>query len=198
MKLVFATTNKGKLDELTAMVGGELEVVSAADFPQVPEVVEDQATFELNAAKKALAYARATGLCALADDSGLCVDLLAGRPGVHSARYAPTDAKRIHRLLNELDGVPLEKRTARFQCALCLAWPNGRLMTVMGTCDGRIALEPRGEHGFGYDPVFEVKGEARTMAQLSQGEKAAVSHRGQAFRQMRPHLKALATLSEGT
>lgn len=197
MKLIFATTNPGKLEELTAMVGDTLEVVSAADFPQVAEVAEDQPTFELNAAKKALAYARATGLCALADDSGLCVDLLAGRPGVQSARYAPTDEKRIHRLLNELDGVPPEKRTARFQCALCLAWPNGRLMTVMGTCDGRIALAPRGENGFGYDPVFQVNGETRTMAEMSKGEKAAVSHRGRAFAQMKPHLKALAQTGEG-
>lgn len=192
MKLIFATTNEGKLAELKAMIGDTLEVASAADFPQVGEVVEDQPTFELNAAKKALAYARATGLCALADDSGLCVDLLAGRPGVQSARYAPTDGKRINRLLNELDGVPLAKRTARFQCALCLAWPDGKLVTVMGTCAGRIADAPRGEAGFGYDPVFEPAGQTRNMAEMSKGEKASVSHRGQAFAQMKPHLKALA------
>ncbi|MBX7114973.1 MAG: RdgB/HAM1 family non-canonical purine NTP pyrophosphatase [Myxococcaceae bacterium] len=192
MKLIFATTNAGKLAELKSMLGDTLEVSSAGDFPQVAEVIEDQPTFELNAAKKALVYARATGLCALADDSGLCVDLLAGRPGVQSARYAPTDKKRIHRLLNELDGVPLEKRTARFQCALCLAWPDGKLVTVMGTCSGRITEAPRGEGGFGYDPIFEPLGQTRTMAEMTKGEKSSVSHRGQAFAQMKPHLKALA------
>lgn len=190
MKLVFATTNAGKLSELKGMVGAGLEVASAADFSSVPEVDEDQPTFELNAQKKALAYAQATGCCALADDSGLCVDALDGRPGVHSARYAPTDEARIRRLLEELAQVPSQQRAARFQCALCLAWPSGKTVTVVGTCEGRIALEPRGGNGFGYDPIFELK-DGRTMAELTRPEKAAVSHRGRAFMQLKPTLLGL-------
>lgn len=181
--LVFATSNPGKKKELEALLGPGWVVKSAADFPEIPEVDEDQPTFEGNAAKKARAFAKATGLLALADDSGLCVDALDGRPGVYSARYGNSDGDRIARLLKELDAVPDEKRTARFECALCLATPDGKETFTRGTCEGRIIRAPRGSNGFGYDPIFELPG-GKTMAELARDEKSAVSHRGNAFRQL--------------
>jgi len=187
--LVFATTNPGKLKELRALVGDSVRVLSAADVPNAPEVEEDAPTFEGNARKKALEWARATGEWALADDSGLCVDALDGRPGVRSARYAPTEAERNQRLLGELASVPAERRTARFVCALCLAAPDGTTEVAEGTCEGRIGDAPRGTNGFGYDPCF-VLPDGRTMAELTRDEKSALSHRGAAFRALLPRLKA--------
>ncbi len=184
-ELVFATGNEGKLRELSALLGEGWRVRSAKDFPQVPEVVEDADTFEGNAAKKAHAFARATGLWALADDSGLVVDALDGAPGIHSARYAPTEAQRIDRLLNAL--ADAGARSARFVCALCLAAPDGTTFTSRGTCEGEIARERRGDGGFGYDPVFLLPG-GRSMAELTRDEKSAVSHRGHAFRALLPTL----------
>jgi XTP/dITP diphosphohydrolase len=192
-RLLFATTNKGKLRELRELVGDAVEVVSLADLPPVPEPVEDADTFEGNAVKKARAYADATGLPALADDSGLCVDALGGRPGVHSARYAPGDDKaRYQKLLAELTSVPDERRTASFQCALALVKPGGEARVEVGRCEGRIGHAPSGSHGFGYDPVFILSDRGgRTMAELTPEEKSQVSHRGAAFRKMKPHLLGL-------
>jgi XTP/dITP diphosphohydrolase len=191
-RLLFATTNEGKLRELRKLVGDAVEVVSLKDLPPVPEPVEDGETFEVNAEKKARAYAEATGLPALADDSGLCVDALGGRPGVHSARYAEGDDRaRFEKLLGELAGVPEERRTASFRCALCLAWPGGERRIEVGRCEGRILTGPRGEHGFGYDPVFFIPALGKTMAELTPEEKSGVSHRGEAFRKMRPALLGL-------
>ncbi len=192
MKLLFATRNQGKVAELRALVGDLVEVVSLDDVPGVPEVEEDGATFADNARKKAVASAEATGLPSLADDSGLCVDALDGRPGVLSARYAPGDDRdRYLKLLRDLDGVPPEKRGAAFRCVLCLAFPDGRTVFADGECRGRIAQAQEGEGGFGYDPVFEVEPGGRTMAQLTRDEKSAISHRGCAFRALRPRLEAL-------
>jgi XTP/dITP diphosphohydrolase len=192
VKLVFATRNRGKLAELRDLLGDRLEVLSLDDV-SVPEVDEDGRTFEENARKKASASARATGLPALADDSGLCVDALDGEPGVRSARYAePDDRARWEKLLRALEGIPEERRGAEFQCALCLALLDGRTFMSHGECRGFIALAPRGEHGFGYDPVFELEPGGRTLAELSREEKAWVSHRGKAFRAMAPRLEALA------
>ena len=192
-RLLFATTNQGKLRELRGLVGDAVEVVSLKDLPPIPEPVEDGATFEENARKKARAYAEASGLPVLADDSGLCVDALGGRPGVHSARYAEGDDRaRYEKLLAELSGIPDERRTAAFVCALCLAFPGSETTFLeVGRCEGRIGHAPRGSHGFGYDPVFELPG-GRALAELTSEEKAGLSHRGVAFRKMRPHLLALA------
>jgi len=191
-RLLFATTNAGKLKELRGLMGDAVEVVSLKDLPPVPEPVEDGETFEANAEKKARAYAEATGLPSLADDSGLCVDALGGRPGVHSARYAPGDDRaRYEKLLGELSGVPEERRTASFRCALCLALPGGKSHVEVGRCEGRILNGPKGAHGFGYDPVFFIPALGKTMAELTSEEKAGVSHRGEAFRKMRPVLLAL-------
>lgn len=189
--LLVATTNPGKLRELQASVEG-LPLQSLRDFPGLLEVEEDQDTFEGNARKKALAYARATGLAALADDSGLCVDALGGRPGVYSARYAPgDDAARVEKLLLELAEVPDPARTAAFVCALSLAFPDGRVITELGRCEGRIAKAPKGEGGFGFDPVFVDPESGKTFAELTHEEKHARSHRGRALARMRPHLLLL-------
>ncbi len=192
-RLLFATTNQGKLRELRELVGDTVEVVSLKELPPIPEPEETGATFEQNAEIKARAYSNATGLPALADDSGLSVDALGGRPGVHSARYAEGDDKaRYEKLLRELSGVPEDKRTAAFVCALCLVVPGrDSCFLEVGRCEGRIGLEPRGSHGFGYDPVFVLPG-GRSMAELTSEEKAPISHRGVAFQKMRPHLLALA------
>ncbi|MBZ4329825.1 RdgB/HAM1 family non-canonical purine NTP pyrophosphatase [Corallococcus sp. AS-1-12] len=193
-KLLFATGNAGKLRELRALVGDAVEVVSLKDLPPVPEPVEDGATFEENAVKKAREYSKATGLPALADDSGLCVDALDGRPGVHSARYAPgSDKDRYEKLLADLADVPEERRTASFRCALALVTGRGDEARVeVGRCEGVILRAPKGANGFGYDPVFQVEGEGgRSMAELAPEEKSRVSHRARAFQLMRRHLLAL-------
>lgn len=192
IRLFFATGNAGKLKELRELVGGDFEVLSNNELPGAPDVDEDQPTFAGNARKKALANLEATGLPTLADDSGLCVDALDGRPGVLSARYAPgDDAARFQKLLAELRDVSDEKRTASFRCALALALPGGRVIVEQGACPGRILRDPKGTKGFGYDPVFFVPSLGKTMAELTSEEKSRVSHRGNAFRLMRTHLMAL-------
>lgn len=177
--IVFATTNAGKLGELSAMLGPSWRVKSARDYPEVGDVEETATTFAGNAELKARALCAASGELSLGDDSGLCVDALDGRPGVYSARYAPSDAERIAKLVGALRGAA--DRSAHFECALCAVWPDGRIETSSGRCEGRIGLAPRGQGGFGYDPIFEVA-DGRTLAELSGDEKAAVSHRGAAFR----------------
>lgn len=186
-ELVFATTNAGKLLELQGLVGPALRVRSLKDFPSIGEIAETADTFEGNAELKARAVAQATGVWALADDSGLVVDALDGRPGVHSARYAPTDVERIAKLLEELKEVPDSQRTARFVCALCLCAPSGVVVLKRGTCEGRIGHTARGSHGFGYDPIF-VLPDGRTLAELTHAQKSELSHRGRAFRLMVPEL----------
>ena len=185
-QVVFASSNAGKIKELQALLGEGWVVKSAADFPQIPEVVEDADSFEGNSAKKARTFAKATGLWALADDSGLVVDALGGRPGVYSARYAPTESERIDKLLSELKDVAAP-RTARFKCVLCLASPAGQEFFSAGACEGVIGFERKGSQGFGYDPVF-VLPNGKTMSELSRDEKSALSHRGEAFRAMLPEL----------
>ena len=190
MKLVFATTNAGKLAELRELVQG-VEVVSAAEAAPGLDVEEDQPTFAGNAEKKARAFLAATGLPSLADDSGLSVDALGGRPGVLSARYAPTDAERIARLIGELEG--LTDRRAHFTCALCLALPGGAVETTLGECHGEIIDTPRGAHGFGYDPIFLIPSQGKTLAELTRPQKAGLSHRGAAMRAMAPKLLRLSS-----
>ena len=189
-QVVFASSNSGKLRDLQALLGEGWSVKSAKDFPQIPEVIEDLDSFEGNAAKKARTFAKETGLWALADDSGLVVDAMGGRPGVYSARYAPSEAERIVKMLGELKDVPAARRTARFVCVLALVLPSGEERLTRGTCEGTIGFAPKGTEGFGYDPIF-VLPNGKTMSELSRAEKAAVSHRGQAFRMMLPMLSAI-------
>jgi XTP/dITP diphosphohydrolase len=193
LTIVIATTNQGKLAELGSLLGDvPVALVSLREvLDPAPVLNEDGDSFEANARSKAEQACRATGMVVLADDSGLEVDALEGRPGVRSARYAgehATDAKNNDVLLRELGGVPPEQRTARFRCVLALAtpWELGAVRSVEGVCEGSIGLEPRGTHGFGYDPLFLVDGcQGRTMAELGASEKNALSHRGRAARAMR-------------
>jgi len=188
--LVLATRNRGKVAEIEQLLGGlGVQVRSLADYPEIGEIEEDGRTFAENAVKKAVTVALATGHLALADDSGLEVDALGGRPGVFSSRYGPTDAERNERLLAELKLVSPEQRTARFVCVAALADKRGNAVTRRGVCEGLIAERPSGEGGFGYDPIFLLPEQGCTMAELSREEKNRISHRGKAFRAMREVLE---------
>ncbi len=188
-RIVVGTRNKAKLAEIEAMLADfAIHVVSVAEFPGAPDVEEDGDTFEANATKKATELAQALGEWVLADDSGLEVDALDGRPGVYSARYAGEpcdDAANVAKLLAELEGVPAERRTARFRCAIALASPGRVEWVVSGACEGRIVDAPRGENGFGYDPVFLYESFGRTFAEVEPEQKNAVSHRGRALAELR-------------
>jgi ribonuclease PH/non-canonical purine NTP pyrophosphatase (RdgB/HAM1 family) len=193
-RVVFATRNRGKVRELAELMSGSgIEFITAADLPDAPEVEEDGSTFEANAAKKALTLAQTTGLVAVADDSGLEVDMLEGAPGVYSARFSgpgATDERNNAKLLELLACVPTAGRTGRFVSAIAVARPDGWVRTVRGTCDGVIGTEPRGDGGFGYDPLFIVPEFGLTYAELDLETKNRISHRGRAFQLARPLLLA--------
>jgi XTP/dITP diphosphohydrolase len=184
-EVVLATRNRHKAAEIRRLLeGAGLVVRDLCDCPEAGEVVEDGATFEANASKKALACARSTGLVSLADDSGIEVDALSGRPGVVSARYAgegATDAMNNAKLLAELEGVPPERRAARYVCVLAAASPGGRSECFRGTCEGRILDRGRGGGGFGYDPLFFSPELGCTFAEDA-AAKSRVSHRSRAVR----------------
>jgi XTP/dITP diphosphohydrolase len=196
VKVLLATRNAGKLAELRRMLeGGPVEVLGLADVPAFPDAPETGATFAENALAKARDAAAATGLPAVADDSGLTVDALNGMPGVLSARWAGRhgdDLANLHLVLAQLADVPDERRGAAFVCAAALVAPGGREIVVHGEWPGRIIRAPRGTNGFGYDPIFVPDGEARTSAELTPQEKDAASHRGRALRALLPHLRELA------
>ncbi len=183
MKLLIATRNAGKLKEIRAILDlPGVEIVGADEVPGLPDVVEDRDTFEGNATKKAVELAAASSMLTLADDSGLEVDALGGEPGVYSARYAgepSNDAANNRKLLAALDGAA--DRTARFRCAIALATPDGTSATVDGRCEGRIGSEPRGEGGFGYDPLFIPDGYDQSFGELAPDVKHSISHRGSAL-----------------
>jgi XTP/dITP diphosphohydrolase len=192
-ELVVATRNRGKMHEIQVLLEGVVDLVQCtADFADFPETVEDGLTFRDNALKKAREAMVFTGLPALADDSGLVVDVLEGRPGVYSARFAGEgagDAANNLRLLEELAAVPPGQRQAAFVCQLAFVTPQGEEQLFDGRIGGTILTAPRGEGGFGYDPLFLVNGFERTMAELSISEKNAISHRGQALQQFRTFLE---------
>ena len=189
MKIVLATRNQGKIEEIRALLKGEeirggVEIHSLKDYPHVPEIVEDGATFSENARKKALIVAQLTGQIAVADDSGLEVVALGGAPGVYSARFAgegASDSANIKKLLELLRDIPSEKRGARFVCVMALATPGGEVSLVEGECRGMIAMEERGMSGFGYDPLFIVSGYGETFAELGSEVKNKISHRARAL-----------------
>ena len=180
-ELVLATRNRHKGEELAALLGGlGITIRTLDEFPDAPEVVEDGDTCEANAIKKARTIVEFTGLPAVADDTGLEVDALGGRPGVYSARYAGEDATyqdNCLKLLLELTGVPRERRTARFLTVAAIALPSGEIRVVQGMLEGKIADEASGTLGFGYDPLFLIPELGKTLAQLSADEKNTVSHR---------------------
>ncbi len=187
-KLLIATRNRGKWAEIRELLADlPVELVGLDDFPQLPEIEESGTTFEENALLKARSFHERTGLLTVAEDSGLEVEALGGAPGLFSARYGRSDAERIARLLAELRDVPTKRRTARFICVAALVGP-GLERTFVGEVRGRIRSEPSGSNGFGFDPVFEYPPLGKTFAELTRAEKSAVSHRGQAFRQLRDFL----------
>ncbi len=194
-KLVLATRNKGKLVEfrriLEALAPGEINLVGVDEFPDLVDVEETGTTFEENALLKARYTAEATGLPAISDDSGLCVDFLNGDPGIYSARWAGShgnDQANLEKLLNELKNVSQDKRTAHFTCVAALAMPDGRTHLEEGLFHGQILHAPVGQEGFGYDPIFQPLGMSISSAQLSPQEKDAISHRGKALRLIAPHV----------
>ncbi|MBT2366992.1 RdgB/HAM1 family non-canonical purine NTP pyrophosphatase [Streptomyces sp. ISL-10] len=196
-RLILATRNAGKINELKAILaeaGITHELVGAEAFPDVPDVKETGVTFAENALLKAHALARATGLPAVADDSGLCVDVLGGAPGIFSARWAGThgdDKANLELLLAQLKDIDTAHRGAHFACAAALALPDGTERVVEGRLRGTLRRSPEGTNGFGYDPILQPEGEMRTCAELTPQEKNAISHRGKAFRALVPVVREL-------
>ncbi len=186
MHVHLATTSAHKLAEFMPLLEGTSLALTA--MPEPLDIEETGLTFAENARLKALTAARHWQVPCLADDSGIAIRALGGRPGIHSARYADTDAARIGRVLGELEGAA--DRGATFHCALALAWPDGRLVEVEGVVDGAVTLAPRGAGGFGYDPVFEVTGTGLTYAELSADDKNRLSHRAVAVRLLLDRLAA--------
>lgn len=193
MDIVLATRNANKVREFRELLQDmPLRVLCCSDFPGCPDVEEDGATFVENALKKARTVAAYTNRIALADDSGLEVDALGGAPGIFSSRYGGPECdaqKNIARLLKELDGVPDQRRGARFRCVIALVAPDGRERIVEGICRGKIVEEPRGEKGFGYDPVFLDEESGRTFAQMDSSLKNRISHRGRAMQELKKILQ---------
>ena len=195
MKIVAATNNKHKVTELTALFeNSDTELVTLREIGFTDEIVEDGATFLENARIKAMAVHKATGLAAIADDSGLCVDALGGEPGIYSARYASEDgensdaAKNNEKLLSKLDKIPENERTARFVSALCFIDADGTEVSAIGKCEGIITREARGEGGFGYDPLFFFPSFGKTFGELTAEEKNEVSHRANAVKVLKEKL----------
>mgnify|MGYP000830307370 CR=1 FL=1 len=186
--LVVATRNAHKTGEIRAMLAGKWEVKDLSDYPQAPPVDETGVTFTENATLKALSASRCIPGVLLADDSGLEIDYLDGAPGIYSARFAGEDTSydiKNRILLDKLEGVPDEERTARFVCAISAVFPDGTSETVRGTIEGRIAYEIQGENGFGYDPIFYVPEYGCTTAEMPPEQKNELSHRGNALRAIR-------------
>lgn len=198
-RIVLATRNDHKVGELLAILGPvvaelDLQIVGLSAYPDLPDVVEDGVTFAQNATKKARAVAEALGLPALADDSGLAVDVLGGAPGIFSARWAGRhgdDRANLELLLAQLSDVPDEHRGAGFVCAAALALPGGAVLVEEGNFRGTLTRAPRGDNGFGYDPILQVEGDTRTSAELSPAQKHAISHRGKAFRALSAPMREL-------
>jgi XTP/dITP diphosphohydrolase len=201
-KLVLATRNQGKIEEfrriLEELAPGQIEIIGVDQFPHLVDVNETGSTFEENSLLKARYTSEATGLPAIADDSGLCVDALNGDPGIYSARWAGThgdDRANLEKVLEQLKDVPDEKRTAYFICVATLVLPDGRQQVSEGRFEGHILHAPVGNNGFGYDPIFQPLGMSISSAQMSPEEKDLVSHRGKSLRSLAPHvIQMLASL----
>lgn len=196
-RVVLATRNQHKIAELRRILDSaelDVDLVGTEDFPDLPDVAETGSTFAANALLKANDVAQRTGLTAVADDSGLCVDALNGMPGILSARWAGVhgdDVANLTLVLAQLADVPDHRRTAAFHCAAAVATPDGDERVVEGVLEGSLTREPRGMNGFGYDPIFTPRGYVLTTAELTPDEKDAISHRGQAFRALVPVLHQL-------
>jgi XTP/dITP diphosphohydrolase len=201
-KLVLATRNQGKITEfrriLDELAPGQIELIGVGQFPDLVDVDETGSTFEENSLLKSRYTCDATGLPAIADDSGLCVDFLNGDPGIFSARWAGihgNDQANIEKLLEQLKDVPDSNRTAHFTCVASLVMPDGRVQVAEGRFEGHILHAPVGDNGFGYDPIFQPLGLSISSAQMSAQEKDVVSHRGKSLRAIAPHvIQMLASL----
>jgi XTP/dITP diphosphohydrolase len=193
--LLVATGNRGKFVEIETLLRDTVEkIYSPADFPDIPLVEEDGVSFEENAVKKGQSAALATGLPAIADDSGLVVDALGGLPGVYSARFAGDDARDSEnnaKLLREMAHIPEEQRSAAFHCVIALCFPDGNCRTFTGALEGVILTKPRGTGGFGYDPLFLLPGYGLTLAEIPLEVKNSISHRGKALARLKAYLAAL-------
>ncbi len=192
-ELIVATRNSGKLEEIRQVLQGNIEILlSLADFPGLPEIIEDGHTFEENALKKARTIASEIGKPVIADDSGLAVDALDGRPGIYSARFSgenASDENNNAKLLMEMSGIPVEKRAASFHCAIALCFPDGFFRTFEGKLEGIIIDIPRGCHGFGYDPLFFIPEYGKTLAELTPELKNMISHRARALEKLKAYLQ---------
>ena len=195
MEIVLATRNPDKVHEISELLNDiKLTISSLLDYPDIPPITEDGTTLHDNAIKKAKAVAKLLHKLALADDTGLEVDALAGQPGIHTARFAGPNASYTdnrRKLLNLLEGIPWEQRTARFRTVVALAYPDGRTVTVEGKLEGYITFDERGTHGFGYDPIFYVPELGKTLAELPLEAKNRISHRARAINKIKPYLLEL-------
>ncbi|MGI6705367.1 MAG: XTP/dITP diphosphatase [Clostridia bacterium] len=191
-KLVIASNNKGKIAEIKEILNPFYrEIVSLENMGLKLDVTEDGNTFQENAIKKAFEAMKISGCAALADDSGLEVEALGGRPGVYSARFAgehASDEENNQKLLALMEGIPAEKRKAAFRCCIAICFPNGRILTAEGSCRGYIGFAPRGDQGFGYDPLFIVPEYGQTFAEIAPSIKNQISHRAKAFQALREKL----------
>lgn len=202
MKLVIATNNRNKITEIRGKFASvaSLELAPLDEFPGAPDVVEDGTSFRENAFKKAREIARFTGYPSMADDSGLVVDALDGRPGIFSARYGgpgASDTDRNQKILGEMKGVPAGRRSARFVCVIAIVFPDGRSWHAEASCEGAIAESMIGSHGFGYDPIFLLPDIGKTMAELPLDEKNRISHRAKALEKAREILESLSSQGDG-
>ena len=196
MQIVLATRNLHKAQELERILNEqnlEIEILTIDKFPNAPEVPETEDTFEGNALLKAVALSKYTGLPAIADDSGICIDALSGSPGVRSARWSGAtenvDQTNLNLVLEQMEAITEEKRGAQFVCAAVAVFPDGRQLISRGTVDGQITRAPKGTHGFGYDPIFQPNGLTKTTAEMSASEKDSISHRGLALRDLASQLR---------
>jgi XTP/dITP diphosphohydrolase len=199
IEIVLATRNRKKAEEIQRILSNpDIKLLTLDDVAECPEVIEDRDTFEGNALKKAVTIAQCTNLIAIADDSGLEVDALGGAPGVKSARFAgvnANDSANIEKLLKELRDVPDEKRTARFVCCIAIAYPEGKSAVFFGYVHGRIGRVPKGERGFGYDPVFYPDGFDLTFAEMPPEKKDSLSHRREALCKLNEYLQTILAIN---
>ena len=185
LEILIATNNLGKVKEIKDILdSSKIKILTMKDFPPLPKIEEDGKTYQENAFKKARKISEYTGKICLADDSGLEIDYLKGKPGIYSSRWGNSDEERINKVLKLIENVPKNKRNAKFVCVVVLVFPNGKIYMVKEECKGIIAFNPKGEHGFGYDPIFLVPEYDKTFAELGDKIKNQISHRGKAMRRM--------------
>lgn len=192
LEILIATNNLGKVKEIKDVLGGrQIKILTIKDFPHLPKVEEDGKTYQENAFKKARKISECTGKICLADDSGLEIDYLKGKPGIYSSRWGNSDEERINKVLKLLEDVPINKRKAKFVCSAVLVFPDGKTYIVKEECNGIIEFKPKGKYGFGYDPIFLVPEYNKTFAELGDKIKNQISHRGKAIRKMANIIKEI-------